>query len=151
LWVAVSPVEATAAGATTRSALRLDTVWTTTSHTATSTAAAVRDIELDPRGEILITVTTTIMAVRATMAAPGRRSTMMRAHRSSILIVRHRRHVQHRRSQPARAVAVVVGALAVAGIRAEVLAATGPAGSATQSVLRCLAATGPAGDGDNPR
>jgi hypothetical protein len=91
----------------------------------------VRDIELDPRGEGLIMVTTTttttitiaiaIMAVRATMAAPVRRSTMTRAHRSSILIVRHRRHVQHLRSQPARAVAVVV-------IRAEVLAAIGPAG-----------------------
>jgi TRAP-type uncharacterized transport system fused permease subunit len=125
----VSPVEATAAGPTTRSALLLDTVWTITSHTGTSTAAAVRDIELDPRGEISIMVTTTIaiMAIRATMAALARRSTTMHARRSSILIVRHRRHVQHLRSQPARAVAVV-GALAVAGIRAEVLAATGPAG-----------------------
>jgi hypothetical protein len=88
----------------------------------------VRDIELDPRGEILIMVTTTttiaiaIMAIRATMAAPVRRSTMMRARRSSMLIVRHRRRVQHLRSQPVRA---VVGALAVAGIRAEVLAAIG--------------------------
>jgi hypothetical protein len=81
----------------------------------------VRDIELDPRGEILTMVTTTIAitAIRATMAALARRSTMMHAHRSSILIVRHRRHVQHLRSQPARAVAVV-GALAVAAIRAEV-------------------------------
>jgi hypothetical protein len=133
--VAVSPVEATAAGPTTRPALLLDTVWTITSPTATSTAAAVRDIELDPRGEILIMVTTTIAitAIRATMAALARRNTMMHAHRSSILIVRHRRHVQHLRSQPARAVAVV-GALAVAGIRAEVLAATGSAGG-----------------GDNPR
>jgi hypothetical protein len=136
-------MEGTAAGPTTRSALLLDTVWTITSHTATSTAAAVRDIELDPRGEGLIMVTTvtvtvnmtvdmtmsrtTIMVIRATMAAPVRRSTMMRAHRSSILIVRHRRHVQHLRSQPARA-AVVVGALAVAGIRAEVSAAIGPFG-----------------------
>jgi hypothetical protein len=95
----------------------------------------VSDIELDPPGEILIMVTTTIAitAIRATMAAAVRRSTMMRAHRSSILIVRHRRHVQHLRSQPARAVAVV-DALAVAGIRAEVLAAIGPAGG-----------------GDNPR
>jgi hypothetical protein len=127
--VAVSPVEATAAGPTTRPALLLDTVWTITSHTATSTAAAVRDIELDPRGEILIMVTTTIAitAIRATMAALARRSTMMHAHRSSILIVRHRRHVQHLPSQPAPAVAVV-GALAVAGIRAEVLASIGPSG-----------------------
>jgi hypothetical protein len=95
----------------------------------------VRDIELDPRGEGLImvttttTTTTTIMAIRATMAAPVRRSTMMRAPRSSILIVRHRRHVQHLRSQPARAVAVAV--LAVVGARAEVLAGVGPRAAAT--------------------
>ena len=85
----------------------------------------------------MVTTTTTttiaIMASRATMVAPVRRSTMMRAHLSSILIVRHLRHVQHLRSPPARAVAVV-GALAAAGIRAEVLAAIGPTGG-----------------GDNPR
>src|ERR1700730_12335902 len=103
-------MEVTAAGPTTRSALLLDTVWTITSHTATSTAVAVGDIELDPRGEGLImvttttTTTTTIMASRTTMAAPVRRSTMMHGHRSSILIVRHHRHVQHLRSHPASAV-----------------------------------------------
>ena len=104
---------------TTRLARLLDTVWITTSHTATSTAVAVRDIEWGPHGQGLIT----IMADRAAMATPVHRNTMMRAHRNSTPIVRPRRHVQRLRSQPARAVVVAPAV----DIRAEVSAGVGPA------------------------
>ena len=100
----------------------MDTVWIITSHTVTSTAVAVRDIELDRQAGGLIMVTT---MARATMATGVRRSTTTRGHHSSIHIIRPRRHIRPLRFQPARAAAVAgirAEPGAVAGTRAEVLA-----------------------------
>jgi hypothetical protein len=84
----------------------------------------------------MVTIVTTIMAIRATMATP---------HRSSILIVRHRRHIQHPRSQPARAVAVAV--LVAAGIHAEVLTVQVAVAVLAVAGNQVLAGIGPLGGG----